>query len=113
MWRNWGPRAARAPFVRGDEATIRRDVEALPEPWREIFPEAGAQPRLMIQLLVVSVIWALSFGLTAQVSGLGAPFVTAARTVLAALVFLPFLRVKGLSMQRALMFAGIGPCNSA
>ena len=62
----------------------------------------------MIQLLVVSVIWALSFGLTAQVSGLGAPFVTAARMVLAALVFLPFLRVKGLSAQRALMFAGIG-----
>ena len=62
----------------------------------------------MIQLLVVSILWALSFGLTAQVSGLGAPFVTATRTVLAALVFLPFLRVKGLSPQRALMFAGIG-----
>ena len=62
----------------------------------------------MFLLLVVSVIWALSFGLTAQVSGLGAPFVTAARTVLAGLVFLPFLRVKGLSTQRALMFAGIG-----
>jgi drug/metabolite transporter (DMT)-like permease len=62
----------------------------------------------MVLLLVVSVLWALSFGLTAQVSGLGAPFVTAARTVLAALVFLPFLRVKGLSTQRVLMFAGIG-----
>jgi len=62
----------------------------------------------MILLLVVSFIWALSFGLTAQVSALGAPFVTAARTVLAALVFLPFLRVKGLSPRRALAFAGIG-----
>ena len=62
----------------------------------------------MFLLLLVSVIWALSFGLTAQVSGLGAPFVTAARTVLAALVFLPFLRVKGLTMRRALVFAGIG-----
>ncbi len=62
----------------------------------------------MVLLLIVSVIWALSFGLTAQVSDLGAPFVTAARTVLAALVFLPFLKVKGLSPKRALMFAGIG-----
>ncbi len=62
----------------------------------------------MVLLLIVSVIWALSFGLTAQVSGLGAPFVTAARTVLAALVFLPFLHVKDLPLERALMFAGIG-----
>ncbi len=62
----------------------------------------------MLLLFIVSLIWALSFGLTAQVSGLGAPFVTAARTVLAALVFLPFLKVKGLSPQSALVFAGIG-----
>jgi drug/metabolite transporter (DMT)-like permease len=59
-------------------------------------------------LLIVSVIWALSFGLTAQVAGLGAPFVTAARTVLAALVFLPFLNLKGLPGKRVLAFAGIG-----
>jgi drug/metabolite transporter (DMT)-like permease len=62
----------------------------------------------MFLLLIVSVIWALSFGLTAQVAGLGAPFVTAARTVLAALVFLPFLNVKGLPAKRVLAFAGIG-----
>jgi len=62
----------------------------------------------MSLLLIVSVIWALSFGLTAQVSGLGAPFVTAARTLLAALVFLPFLDVKGLSRGQVLAFAGIG-----
>jgi len=62
----------------------------------------------MVLLLLVSVLWALSFGLTAQVGGLGAPFVTAVRTVLAALVFLPFLRVKGLSPGRVLGFAGIG-----
>jgi predicted short-subunit dehydrogenase-like oxidoreductase (DUF2520 family) len=29
------------PFARGDEATIARDVEALPEPWREIFLKLG------------------------------------------------------------------------
>ncbi len=62
----------------------------------------------MAQLLVVSVLWALSFSLTAQVSGLGAPFVAAVRTLLAALVFLPFLRVKGLPAGRVLQFLGIG-----
>lgn len=29
------------PFVRGDEGTIRRDAEALPEAWREIFLRLG------------------------------------------------------------------------
>jgi predicted short-subunit dehydrogenase-like oxidoreductase (DUF2520 family) len=29
------------PFVRRDEATIARDAEALPEPWREIFLTLG------------------------------------------------------------------------
>lgn len=29
------------PFVRGDEATIARDAEALPEPWRQIFLTLG------------------------------------------------------------------------
>jgi drug/metabolite transporter (DMT)-like permease len=62
----------------------------------------------MSLLLLVSVLWALSFGLTAQVSGLGAPFVTAVRTILAALVFLPFLNVKGLPSKNRLVFAGIG-----
>lgn len=62
----------------------------------------------MFLLLIVSILWALSFGLTAQVSGLGAPFVTAMRTLLAALVFLPFLDTKGLSRWQALAFAGIG-----
>lgn len=62
----------------------------------------------MLPLLLVSALWALSFGLTAQVSGLGAPFVTAVRTLLAALVFLPFLRVKGLKPGQVLAFLGIG-----
>ena len=29
------------PFVRGDEATIARDAEALPKPWRELFLQLG------------------------------------------------------------------------
>ena len=62
----------------------------------------------MLLLFVVSILWALSFGLTATVSNLGAPFVTAVRTVLAALVFLPFLEVKGLSRRQVWTFVGIG-----
>lgn len=62
----------------------------------------------MSLLIIVSILWALSFGLTARVSELGAPFVTAVRAVLAALVFLPFLDVKGLSPRRILAFVGIG-----
>ena len=62
----------------------------------------------MIQLTLVSILWALSFGLTAQVADLGTPFVTAVRTVLAALVFLPFLDARGLGRRRTLAFAAIG-----
>ncbi|WP_243383019.1 EamA family transporter [Geothrix alkalitolerans] len=62
----------------------------------------------MSLLMTVSILWALSFGLTAQVSELGAPFVTAMRTLLAALVFLPFLDSRGLTRWQVLAFAGIG-----
>jgi drug/metabolite transporter (DMT)-like permease len=59
-------------------------------------------------LLAVSILWALSFGLIAKVSGLGATFVTAARTVLAVLVFLPFVRIRGLRGRVVLALAGVG-----
>jgi len=36
-----GPAGRTGPFVRGDEATIERDAEALPGPWREIFLKLG------------------------------------------------------------------------
>ena len=62
----------------------------------------------MYFLLLVSVLWALSFGLVGQVSGLGAPLVTAIRTVLAALVFLPFLRLRGMRPREVLALGGIG-----
>lgn len=32
------------PFVRGDRATIDRDADALPEPWRDVFLRLGAAP---------------------------------------------------------------------
>ena len=59
-------------------------------------------------LLAVSIMWAVSFGLIAQVSGLGATFVTAARTVLALVVFLPFVRVRGLGARMVMALAGVG-----
>jgi len=36
-----GPKGRTGPFVRGDEASITRDAEALPEPWREVFLKLG------------------------------------------------------------------------
>ena len=36
-----GDKGRTGPFVRGDEATIARDVAALPEGWREIFLKLG------------------------------------------------------------------------
>jgi drug/metabolite transporter (DMT)-like permease len=59
-------------------------------------------------LILVSLLWALSFGLVAQVSALGAPFVAAVRTVLAALVFLPLLRPRGLRGRDLGALAAIG-----
>ncbi len=36
-----GVQGRTGPFVRGDEATIARDAEALPEAWREVFLDLG------------------------------------------------------------------------
>ena len=49
----------------------------------------------MIYLLIVSLIWAFSFGLIkGQLTGLDANFVAAVRLVVSLAVFLPFLRIK-------------------
>jgi drug/metabolite transporter (DMT)-like permease len=60
-------------------------------------------------LLVVSCIWAFSFGLTkGKLAGLDSAFISAARLSLALLVFLPFLRVRALSRKTALHLIAIG-----
>ena len=52
----------------------------------------------MLSLLLVSLIWAFSFGLIkGNLTGVDANFVAAARLGIAALVFLPFLRLKNIS----------------
>lgn len=60
-------------------------------------------------LLIVSFVWAFSFGLIkGRLAGLDASFISAARLGLALLVFLPFLRIRGLALRTGFTFAGIG-----
>lgn len=63
----------------------------------------------MVLLIVVSLLWAFSFGLIKRfLGGVDSAFVAAVRLGLALLVFLPFLRVRGLGWKRAAVFVGIG-----
>jgi len=63
----------------------------------------------MPYLLAVSLLWAFSPGLTKGLTaGLDPSFVAAARLGLALLVFLPFLRFKGLTARLSLQLVGIG-----
>lgn len=63
----------------------------------------------MYYLLTVSLLWAFSFGLTKGLTaGLDGTFVATARLGLALLVFLPFLRLKGVSLRTGATLAGIG-----
>ena len=57
----------------------------------------------MIYLLIVSFIWAFSFGLIKnQLAGLDANFIAAARLLASLIVFLPFLRIKNLPRKEAI-----------
>jgi drug/metabolite transporter (DMT)-like permease len=63
----------------------------------------------MAYLFIVSLVWAFSFGLIKnQLAGLDANFIAASRLLISLLVFLPFLRVKGLPRKQssALLLAG-------
>ena len=60
-------------------------------------------------LLLVSLLWAFSFGLIKHLSGgIDGTFLSATRLGLALLVFLPFLRLRGLAPRTGLALAGIG-----
>jgi drug/metabolite transporter (DMT)-like permease len=60
-------------------------------------------------LLLVSLVWAFSFGLIKQhLTGIDSTFVAAARLGLALLVFLPFLRLRGIAVTTALALVAIG-----
>jgi drug/metabolite transporter (DMT)-like permease len=63
----------------------------------------------MFQLIVVSLLWAFSFGLIKRfLGGVDSTFVTAVRLGLALVVFLPFLRLRGISARTAFSLAAIG-----
>ena len=63
----------------------------------------------MPYLLIVSFVWAFSFGLIkGRLAGLDSAFISAVRLGLALLVFLPFLRVRGLPGRTLLALIGIG-----
>ncbi len=62
----------------------------------------------MVYLLIVSLLWAFSFGLIKeQLSSLNANFVAFVRMLLAFLVFLPFLRFKEIEHKKELFLLGI------
>ena len=63
----------------------------------------------MIYLILTSLIWAFSFGLVkGQLTSLEPNFVACSRLLIALPVFLPFLRLKGLSAKTCLRLIGIG-----
>jgi len=63
----------------------------------------------MIHLVVVSLIWAFSFGLIKRfLGGVDSTLVAAARLGLALLVFAPFLRLRGVAPRTLCALAGIG-----
>ncbi len=63
----------------------------------------------MSWLLLVSLVWAFSFGLIkGRLGGLDPTAVSVVRLVLAAFVFLPFLRLRALPVRLSLAYAAIG-----
>ena len=63
----------------------------------------------MLYLLIVSLIWAFSFGLIKNtLAGVDANLIAVVRLWIAALVFLPFLRLRGVPRRMSLRLAAAG-----
>jgi drug/metabolite transporter (DMT)-like permease len=62
----------------------------------------------MALLLIVSLVWAFSFGLIKRLTGLDSTAVAALRLATALIVFAPFLRVRGLGARQMVRLALIG-----
>lgn len=63
----------------------------------------------MVHLIIVSLLWAFSFGLIKRfLVGVDSTFVSAARLGLALLVFLPLLRWRGVTLRLGLSLTAIG-----
>jgi drug/metabolite transporter (DMT)-like permease len=62
----------------------------------------------MVLLLIVSLVWAFSFGLVKRLTGLDPAAVAALRLATALIVFLPFLKARGLGARQMARLALIG-----
>lgn len=63
----------------------------------------------MVHLVAVSLLWAFSFGLIkGRLAGLDSSFISAARLALALLVFLPVLRLQGVSLRLGAALVAVG-----
>jgi drug/metabolite transporter (DMT)-like permease len=63
----------------------------------------------MVYLVAVSLLWAFSFGLIkGRLTGLDSAFISAVRLGLALLVFLPFLRWRGLNLRLGATLTALG-----
>lgn len=63
----------------------------------------------MLYLWIVSFLWAFSFGLIKnQLAGLDASFIAAARLGISLLVFLPFLRLRGIPVKQKIFLLLVG-----
>ncbi len=63
----------------------------------------------MLELLIVSLIWAFSFGIIKDnLTGLNPSFVARARLGVALVTLLPFLRVRGITRKQVLQLVSIG-----
>jgi drug/metabolite transporter (DMT)-like permease len=63
----------------------------------------------MFFLFAVSLLWAFSFGLIkGRLAGVDSAFISAARLLLALLVFVPFVRFKGLKLRAVAALTGVG-----
>src|SRR5580693_757992 len=62
----------------------------------------------MILLLIVSIIWAFSFGLVKRLAGLDPTAIGAARLAISLVVFLPCLRAAKLGSRHLAVLAAIG-----
>jgi drug/metabolite transporter (DMT)-like permease len=70
---------------------------------------SGKKDKAMIYLIVASFVWAFSFGLIkTQLAGLDSNFISSCRMLLSLALFLPFLRLRNITLRLALFLAAIG-----
>lgn len=73
------------------------------------FQRSNRELYFMIYLLIVSLIWAFSFGIIkGQLTGLDTNFVSFSRMLLSLIIFLPFIRIKKISAKYIIQLTLLG-----